>query len=147
VLTGLRLLFEGDRPVQPERNLFVRGLRRLLPMSPEHAEARFLVRREGRLMATALLPALLAVESTDLVFALDSIPAVSESATADLTMPGTMPATARVWPEITPRQPRSQRKTPRQVRDLPRGFDLPACLTGQCGNQAPPRPRAFRLAT
>jgi tellurite resistance protein TerC len=79
VLTGLRLLFEGDRPVQPERNLFVRGLRRLLPMSPEHAEARFLVRREGRLMATPLLPALLAVESTDLVFALDSIPAVSES--------------------------------------------------------------------
>jgi hypothetical protein len=35
------------------------------------------------------------------------------------------------------------KKTPRQVRDLPRGFDLPACLTGQCANQAAPRPRPF----
>src|SRR5262245_10059484 len=58
-------------------------------------------------------------------------------------MPETMPATARSRPQITHRQPTTQRKTPRQVRDLPRGFDLPACLTGQCGNQAPPRPRRF----
>jgi hypothetical protein len=122
VLTGLRLLFEGDRPVQPERNLFVRGLRRLLPMSPEHAEARFLVRREGRLMATPLLPALLAVESTDLVFALDSIPAVSESATADLTMSGTMPATARVWPEITPPPAKEPKKNPSASPRLPEGL-------------------------
>jgi tellurite resistance protein TerC len=76
VLTGFRLLFQGDRPVQPERNLFVRGMRRVLPVSREYAGTRFVTRRDGRLMATPLLPALVAVESTDLVFALDSIPAV-----------------------------------------------------------------------
>ena len=62
-------------------------------------------------------------------------------------MPESMPATALARPKTTHRQPRTERKTPRQVRDLPRGFDLPACLTGQCGNQAPPRPRRYTLAT
>ena len=66
------------------------------------------------------------------------------------------PRTGRAWyarkyarhrpPEaiITHQRPITQRKTPRQVGDLPRGFDLPACLTGQCGNQAPPRPRRVK---
>ena len=62
-------------------------------------------------------------------------------------MPESMPATILSRPEFTPRQPRTERKTPRQVRDLPRGVDLPACLTGQCGNQAPPHPGAYTLAT
>ena len=47
---------------------------------------------------------------------------------------------------IHPPPAKDQRKTPRQVRDLPRGFDLPACLTGQCGNQAPPRPRRLHIS-
>jgi hypothetical protein len=57
-----------------------------------------------------------------------------------LAMLETMPATTLTKPEPTPRQPNSQRKTPRQVRDLPRGIDLPACSTGQGVNQAAPRP-------
>ena len=61
-------------------------------------------------------------------------------------MPESMPATALSRPDFTPRQPRTERKTPRQVRDLPRGVDLPACLTGQCGNQAPPRPRRLHIS-
>ena len=60
---------------------------------------------------------------------------------ADLAMLETMPAATLPRPETTPRQPSTERKTPRQVRDLPRGIDLPACLTGQCANQAAPRPR------
>ena len=60
-------------------------------------------------------------------------------------MPETMLAAALSRPDFTPRQPRTERKTPRQVRDLPRGVDLPACLTGQCGNQAPPRPRLLNI--
>ena len=47
---------------------------------------------------------------------------------------------------IHPPPAKDRKKTPRQVRDLPRGVDLPACLTGQCGNQAPPRPRRLHIS-
>src|SRR6516225_2605829 len=60
-------------------------------------------------------------------------------------MPESMPATTPQKPKPSQRHPRTERKTPRQVRDLPRGVDLPACLTGQCGNQAPPRPRLLNI--
>jgi TerC family integral membrane protein len=76
VLTGLKMLFRREAHVDPERNLLVQAFRRLLPVTGGYEGARFLVRRKGSLHATPLLLALLVVETTDLVFAVDSIPAV-----------------------------------------------------------------------
>ena len=75
LLAGLRMFRPGDT-VDPGRNLTVRGLRRVLPVTDDYAGGRFFTRAGGKTMATPLLVALVAVETTDLVFALDSIPAV-----------------------------------------------------------------------
>jgi tellurite resistance protein TerC len=72
---GVRMLRPGHGPGSPGR-LISRGLRRVLPVSEDFAGDRFIVRSGGRLMATPLLVALVAIEATDLMFALDSIPAV-----------------------------------------------------------------------
>jgi tellurite resistance protein TerC len=76
VLTGFRLLFRGDAEVHPERNPLLRLFRRLMPAVSEYHGPRFTVMREGRRHATPLLVVLVAVEATDLVFAVDSIPAI-----------------------------------------------------------------------
>jgi tellurite resistance protein TerC len=76
VLTGLRMFFRREAHVAPERNLLVRAFRRLLPVTGAYDGPRFFVRREGSLHATPLLLVLLVVETTDLVFAADSIPAI-----------------------------------------------------------------------
>ena len=75
LLAGARMLRPGHGPGSPGQ-LITRGLRRLLPVTPDFAGDRFIVRSGGRLMATPLLVALVAIEATDLMFALDSIPAV-----------------------------------------------------------------------
>jgi tellurite resistance protein TerC len=76
VVTGVRLLLARGEQDHPEDNLMVRLVRRVLPVAlgrdPEH----FFTRVDGRRMVTALFLALLAVEFTDLIFAVDSIPAV-----------------------------------------------------------------------
>jgi tellurite resistance protein TerC len=76
LVAGVRMVRAGGGAVEPDRNLIVRGMRRLLPITPDYAGDRFFVRLSGRTMATPLLIALVAIETTDLVFALDSIPAV-----------------------------------------------------------------------
>jgi tellurite resistance protein TerC len=75
LLAGARMLRPGHGPGSPGR-LITRGLRRLLPVTGDFAGDRFIVRSGGRLMVTPLLVALVAIEVTDLMFALDSIPAV-----------------------------------------------------------------------
>ena len=75
LLAGARMLRAGPGP-DPERNLFVRGLRRVLPITRGYAGPAFFTRVDGKIMATPLIIALVAIETTDLVFALDSIPAV-----------------------------------------------------------------------
>jgi len=75
LLAGVRMLRPGA-PADPEKNVAVRALRRLLPVTGDYDGGRFLTRAGGRLLATPLLVALVAIETTDLVFALDSIPAV-----------------------------------------------------------------------
>ena len=75
LLAGVRMFRAGDA-VAPRENLVVRGLRRVLPISDGYDGGRFLTRSGGQIMATPLLVALVAIEVTDVVFALDSIPAV-----------------------------------------------------------------------
>lgn len=66
----------GRHEVHPERAAPLRLLARVVPMTAEERGARLLVRERGRLMATPLLAALVAVETADVVFAVDSIPAI-----------------------------------------------------------------------
>ena len=76
VVTGARMAFSGGEEVHPERNPVLRLVRRLLPMTPDYREQRFFVREAGRRMATPMLAVLVAVETTDIIFAVDSIPAI-----------------------------------------------------------------------
>jgi tellurite resistance protein TerC len=76
LLTGARMLWSPEPHVEPERNLLVRLLRRMLPITPTFEGARFFVRRQGRLQATPLLVALVFLEVSDVVFAVDSVPAI-----------------------------------------------------------------------
>jgi tellurite resistance protein TerC len=75
LVTGVRLAVR-DVEAHPDRNLVVRGLRRLIPMTPSFHGQRFFVRVNRRLMATPMLAVLLAVASTDVAFATDSVPAI-----------------------------------------------------------------------
>jgi tellurite resistance protein TerC len=76
VVTGIRLAVHRKQDVHPDKNPVVRLARRLFPVTTGYEGARFVVRRGGRRWITPLLIVLLLVESTDLLFALDSIPAI-----------------------------------------------------------------------
>jgi tellurite resistance protein TerC len=77
LVTGLRMFRQKDTPVELERNPVVRVARRLLPFSHSYDGTRFFTRTiQGRILATPLLLVLLVVEWSDLVFAIDSIPAI-----------------------------------------------------------------------
>jgi tellurite resistance protein TerC len=75
IATGVRM-FRHGAGVDVSKNIVVRGLSRLLPVTDDYVGEQLVVRRSGQLMLTPLLVAVVAIESTDLVFALDSIPAV-----------------------------------------------------------------------
>jgi len=76
VLTGVRLFVQRNEHMQPEKNPVLRLFRRFVPTVPEYNGQRFTVMKAGRRYATPLLAVLVLVEATDLVFAVDSIPAV-----------------------------------------------------------------------
>jgi len=76
VFTGIRLLFEKGESVHPERNPVVRLFERWVPMVHDYHNSHFFTLREGRRYATPLLLVLLVVEATDVIFAVDSIPAI-----------------------------------------------------------------------
>jgi len=76
VLTAIRLLRERGGEVNPERNPVVRLFRRVVPSVGNYRGSKFWVRERGRLVATPLLLVLVTIEATDLVFAVDSIPAI-----------------------------------------------------------------------
>lgn len=75
VYSGIRLLRQGEKKLNPEKNPVLRVFRRVLPVTKEYVGGKFFTRRQG-LYATPLLIVLLIVETTDVVFAVDSIPAV-----------------------------------------------------------------------
>jgi tellurite resistance protein TerC len=79
VYSGVKLLRHGAQEIQPEKNIILRLFRRVFPVTKEYVGGNFLTRRDSdnrRLYATPLLVALLMVETTDILFAVDSIPAV-----------------------------------------------------------------------
>jgi tellurite resistance protein TerC len=73
--SGVRLLFQHGGEVQPEKNPLLRLLRKFMPVTPDYVGSKFFVRGE-RLSATPLLLVLIVIETTDVIFAVDSIPAV-----------------------------------------------------------------------
>ncbi len=76
VFAGVRMLFAGERMVRPEHNPVLRLARKWFPVTPDFVGVKFFTRRDGRFALTPLALVLLLVEATDLIFALDSVPAV-----------------------------------------------------------------------
>ncbi len=76
VYSGINLFSEKEREVHPENNPLLKLFRRYFPVTENYAGESFFVRRAGRSLATPLFLVLLVVETTDLLFAVDSIPAV-----------------------------------------------------------------------
>jgi tellurite resistance protein TerC len=76
VFTGIRLPFSGDEQVEPEKNRVIRLFRRWVPVTAELHGARFWVKVNGVPCATPLMIVLLSLEMTDILFAVDSVPAI-----------------------------------------------------------------------
>src|SRR6202047_508099 len=76
LITGVRMLLPRKRELRPERNWLVRAARRVIPVVDDYEGQKFLVRKSGRWIATPLFLGLVAVEAMDIVFAVDSVPAV-----------------------------------------------------------------------
>lgn len=76
IFTGIKIFFARDKEVEPEKNLLIRLLRRFIPITHELQGPHFITRRHGKLCATPLLVALVFLETTDIVFAVDSVPAI-----------------------------------------------------------------------
>jgi tellurite resistance protein TerC len=75
VLTGFKLLFQKDEELDPEKNIVLRIARRMIPVTSRYEGSKFFVARDGKRLATPLFLALLVVETTDVLFAVDSVPA------------------------------------------------------------------------
>lgn len=76
IFTGIRMALQQNEEVQPEHNPVFRLFRKAMPVTESFEGSKFFIRRAGTLMITPLFLILLVVESTDLIFAVDSIPAI-----------------------------------------------------------------------
>ena len=76
IFSGVKMALEKESKIDPNQNPVLKLFRKLMPVTMEFEGSKFLVRRDGRTFATPLLLVLLVVETTDLIFAVDSIPAV-----------------------------------------------------------------------
>jgi len=76
ILTGIKMIVKREEEIHPERNPVVRWFKKLMPVTPDYRGDKFFVRENGILMATPLFVVLLLVEISDLIFAVDSIPAI-----------------------------------------------------------------------
>jgi tellurite resistance protein TerC len=76
VYTAIRLAFKKDKEVQPEKNPVLKMFRRFVPLSKSYHSNRFLIKVRGRRLATPLLLVLVVIETTDIIFAVDSVPAI-----------------------------------------------------------------------
>jgi tellurite resistance protein TerC len=76
ILTGIKVVLAPEKPMEPGRNPVLKLLMRLLPVTPQLDGERFFTRRNGALMATPLFVALIFIELSDVIFAVDSVPAI-----------------------------------------------------------------------
>lgn len=76
VVTGIKMLTSGDIKLEPEKNPLAKLARKIFPFTPTFEGDRFFVRRETKLWATPLFLVVVLIEATDLIFAVDSIPAI-----------------------------------------------------------------------
>lgn len=76
VFTGIRMLFASEEKIQPDKNPVVRLVRRIFPVTGSFESDQFFVRRDAKLWATPLFVVVILIETTDLIFAVDSIPAI-----------------------------------------------------------------------
>ncbi|MCE3241453.1 MAG: Integral rane protein TerC, partial [Deltaproteobacteria bacterium] len=76
VITGIKMYLQGDEKIEPEKNPVVRLFERFVPIIRKYDGQNFFIRREGKSYATLLMLVLIVVETTDVIFAIDSIPAI-----------------------------------------------------------------------
>ena len=75
VYIGMKLAFEKEKEIHPEKNPVVNLFRKFFPVSRDHANGSFFTKIDGRIFATPLFLVLIVIETTDVIFAVDSIPA------------------------------------------------------------------------
>src|SRR5688572_3696700 len=76
IVTGVRMIFGYDKPIDPEKNPIVKLVRKMFPVTESFEGDKFFVKRDDRLWATPLFIVVILIEGTDLIFAVDSIPAI-----------------------------------------------------------------------
>lgn len=76
IITGVKMMFAPEKEVEPEKNFLIRLFKRFVPVTPQLHGQNFFVRDNGKLFATPLFIALLFLEATDIIFAVDSVPAI-----------------------------------------------------------------------
>ncbi|HEX8248636.1 MAG TPA: TerC family protein [Pyrinomonadaceae bacterium] len=76
IITGVKMMFSHSEEIEPEKNFLIRIFKRFMPVTPHIDGKSFFVRKEGILHATPLFIALLFLEATDIIFAVDSVPAI-----------------------------------------------------------------------
>src|SRR5688572_4255640 len=76
IFTGIRMLVSGDEKFEPEKNPLIKLSRKLFPVTNEFEGDKFFVKRDHKIWATPLFLVVVMIEGTDLIFAVDSIPAV-----------------------------------------------------------------------
>jgi tellurite resistance protein TerC len=76
LVTGVKMMFASEKQVEPEKNLLIRLFKTFIPVTPQYHGQRFFIREKGVLFATPLFISLLFLEFTDIIFAVDSVPAI-----------------------------------------------------------------------
>jgi tellurite resistance protein TerC len=76
IITGIKLGLEKDKQIQPNKNPILKLVRRFVPITKHYHGQKFFIKRNGRIIATPMFVVLVVIETTDIVFALDSIPAI-----------------------------------------------------------------------
>jgi tellurite resistance protein TerC len=76
IITGIKLFFAPKKAIDPSKNFLLKGLKRVLPVTSEISDHHFIVKKDGLWHATPLLLALIFIEFSDIIFAVDSVPAI-----------------------------------------------------------------------